>query len=144
MAITNILVPVDGSKFSINAFNAALDIAKKHDAKISILTCLEKENISAWCVNKEMHKKIIEDAKKFATSFIPKLEKTAKDADILLSVDVIETKSISKQIIDYATLKKIDLIVMGSHGRTGFDQLLLGSVSNSVVHSAKCPVLIIK
>ncbi|MDE1872723.1 MAG: universal stress protein [Thaumarchaeota archaeon] len=43
--IKNILVPVDGSKYSVKAFNAALDIAKKYGAKISILTCLE--NISA-------------------------------------------------------------------------------------------------
>jgi len=144
MVITNVLSPVDGSKFSINAFNAALDIAKKYNAKINVLTCLEKENISAWCVNKEMHSQIIEDGKKFATSFIPNLEKTAKDAGVSLTVVVVETKSISKQIIEYADSKKIDLIVMGSHGRTGFNQLLLGSVSNAVVHSSKCPVLIIK
>ncbi|MDE1770905.1 MAG: universal stress protein, partial [Thaumarchaeota archaeon] len=60
------------------------------------------------------------------------------------SVHVIETKSISKEINNFAASEKIDLIVMGSHGRTGFDQVLLGSVSNAVSHSAKCPVLIIK
>ena len=41
-------------------------------------------------------------------------------------------------------LVPVDLIVIGSLGRTGFDQLLLGSISNSVIHSAKCTVLIIK
>lgn len=144
MIIKNILVPVDGSKYSVKAFNAALDIAKKYGAKISVLTCLEKENISAWCINKKVHMQIIKDAEKFATGFLSKLEKTAKDAQVSLSVHVIETKSISKEINNFATSKKIDLIVMGSHGRTGFDQVLLGSVSNAVSHSAKCPVLIIK
>lgn len=144
MIIKNILVPVDGSKYSVKAFNAALDIAKKYGAKISVLTCLEKENISAWCINKKVHMQIIKDAEKFATGFLSKLEKTAKDADVSLSVHVIETKSISKQINNFATSKKIDLIVMGSHGRTGFNQFVLGSVSNAVSHSAKCPVLIIK
>ncbi|MGI0087054.1 MAG: universal stress protein [Nitrosotalea sp.] len=142
--IKNILVPVDGSKYSVKAFNFALEIAKKYDAKISVLACLEKENISAWCINKKAHLQIIKDAEKFAMDFISKLEKTAKDEDIPLSVHVIETKSISKQIINFATSKKIDLIVMGSHGRTGFNQFVLGSVSNAVCHSAKCPVLIVK
>lgn len=144
MIIKNILVPVDGSKYSVKAFNAALDIAKKYGAKISVLTCLEKENISAWCINKKVHMQIIKDAEKFAMGFLSKLEKTAKDADVSLSVHVIETKSISKQINNFATSEKIDLIVMGSHGRTGFNQFVLGSVSNAVSHSAKCPVLIIK
>ncbi len=144
MIIKNILVPVDGSQQSVKAFNAALDLAKKYGAKISLLTCFEKENISAWCINKEMHRKIIKDAEKFAMGFISKLEKRAKDESVSLSVHVIETKSVSKQIINFATSEKIDLIVMGSHGRTGFDQFVLGSVSNAVCHSAKCPVLIIK
>ncbi|MDE1877550.1 universal stress protein [Candidatus Nitrosotalea okcheonensis] len=142
--IKNILVPVDGSKYSVKAFNFALDIAKKYGAKISVLACLEKENISAWCINKNAHIQIIKDAEKFAMDFISELEKTAKDVNVPLSVHVIETKSISKQIINFATSKKIDLIVMGSHGRTGFNQFVLGSVSNAVCHSAKCPVLIIK
>lgn len=144
MAITNILVPFDGSSYSVKAFNAALDIAKKHSAKISILTCLEKENLGAWYIDKRINKKIVNDAKKFAMGFLLKLEKKGKDSGISTSVKIIETKSISKQIVNYAISKKINLIVIGSHGRTGFDKFLLGSVSNAVSQSAKCPVLIIK
>ena len=144
MAITNILVPFDGSAYSVKAFNAALDIAKKHDAKISVLTCLEKENLGAWYVDKRVNKQIIKDAKKFAIGFLSKLEKTAKSSGVLLSIQVLETKSISKQIVDFANSKKINLIVIGSHGQSGFNRFLLGSVSNAVSQSAKCPVLIIK
>jgi len=144
MPITNILVPFDGSSYSVKAFNTALDIAKKHGAKINVMTCLEKENLGVWYVDKRVNKKIINDARKFATIFLLKLEKKAKDAGILFSFQVPETKSISKHIVDFANSKKIDLIVIGSHGRTGFNQFLLGSVSNNVSQSAKCPVLIIK
>lgn len=144
MVITNILVPFDGSTYSVKAFNAALDIAQKHEAKINVLTCLEKDNLGAWYVDKRINRQIIKDAKKFAMSFLSKLEKTAKKYDVLLSVHVLETKSISKQIIAFANSKKINLIVIGSHGQTGFNRLLLGSVSNAVSQSAKCPVLIIK
>lgn len=144
MAITNILVPFDGSVYSVKAFNAALDIAKKHDAKINVLTCLEKENLGAWYVDKRVNKQIIRDAKKVAMVFLSKLEKTANSSGVSLSVHVLETKSISKQIVDFANSKKINLIVIGSHGQTGFNRFLLGSVSNAVSQSAKCPVLIIK
>ena len=144
MPITNILVPIDGSTYSVKAFNTALDIAKIHDAKINVLTCLEKENLGAWDIDKRINKKIISDAKKFAKSFLSKLEKTAKDSEVPLFVHVIEAKSISKQIVDFANSKKIDLIVIGSHGQTGFNRFLLGSVSNAVSQSAKCPVLIVK
>jgi len=144
MSITNILVPFDGSSYSIKAFNVALDIAKKHGAKINVMTCLEKANLGAWYINKSINKKIIQDARKFATGFLLKLEKKAKDVGVLFSFQVPETKSISKHIVTFANSKKIDLIVIGSHGRTGFNQFLLGSVSNDVSQSAKCPVLIIK
>lgn len=144
MPITNILVPFDGSPYSIKAFNVALDIAKKHGAKINVMTCLEKANLGAWYINKNFNKKIIKDARKFATGFLLKLEKKAKDAGVLFSFQIPETKSISTQIVTFANSKKIDLIVIGSHGRTGFSQFLLGSVSNNVSQSARCPVLIIK
>ena len=144
MAITNILVPFDGSSYSVKAFNAAVDIAKKQGAKINVLTCLEKENLGAWYIDKRVNKQIIKDAKKFAMGFLSNLEKTAKSAGVSISVHVLDTKSISKQIVDFANSKKINLIVIGSHGQTGFNRFFLGSVSNAVSQSAKCPVLIIK
>jgi nucleotide-binding universal stress UspA family protein len=68
--------------------------------------------------------------------FLSKLEKTAKNSDVLLSVPILETKSISKQILSFSDSKKINLIVIGSHGQTGFNRFLLGSVSNAVCQSA--------
>lgn len=144
MAITNILVPFDGSKYSVKAFNAAIDIAKKQNAKINVLTCLEKENLVAWYVDNRVNKQIVKDAKKFATDFLTKLKTKAEKAGISVFVNILETKSISKQIVNFANSKKINLIVIGSHGQSRFNQFLLGSVSNAVSQSAKCPVLIIK
>jgi nucleotide-binding universal stress UspA family protein len=144
MAITNILVPFDGSSFSVKAFNVAIDIAKKQDAKIKILTCLEKDNLGAWYKDKRINKQIIKDARKFALGFLTKLEKKAEKSEVTVTPYIQETKSISKQIVSFASSKKVDLIVIGSHGQTGFNQFLLGSTSNAVCQSAKCPVLIIK
>lgn len=144
MTMTNILVPFDGSSFSVKAFNTALDIAKKQNAKISVLTCLEKENLGAWYIDKRVNKQIIKDARKYAMEFLEKLERIAENAGVPLAINILETKSIAKKIVDFANSKKINLIVIGSHGHSGFNQFLLGSVSNAVSQSAKCPVLIIK
>ena len=144
MAITNILVPFDGSSFSVKAFNAAIDIAKKQNVKIFILTCLEKNNLGAWYKDKRVNRQIVNDAKKFALGFLTKLEKRAEKSGISVTAYIHETESIPKQIVSFANSKKIDLIVIGSHGQTGFNRLLLGSVSNGVSQYSKCPVLIIK
>jgi nucleotide-binding universal stress UspA family protein len=61
-----------------------------------------------------------------------------------VSINIQETKSIAKEIIDFSESRKINLIIMGSHGQTGFNRLVLGSVSNKISQLSKCPVLIIK
>ncbi len=144
MAFSKILVPFDGSSYSMKAFKAALGVAKKHKSKVFVLSCLEKDNLGAWYIDKRINKQIISDAKKYAKSFLIKLEKTASESQIPVSIKIQETKSIAKEIIDFAESKKINLIIMGSHGQTGFNLLVLGSVSNKVSQLSKCPVLIIK
>ena len=144
MAFSKILVPFDGSSFSQKAFKTALGVAKKHKSKIFLLSCLEKDNLGAWYIDKRINKQIMTDAKKFAKGVLLKLEKTAEDSQVPVSIHIKETKSIAKEIIDFAESKKINLIVMGSHGQTGFNRMILGSVSNKVSQLAKCPVLIMK
>ena len=144
MVFSKILVPFDGSSYSMKAFRAALGVAKKHKSKVFVLSCLEKDNLGAWYIDKRINKQIISDAKKYAKSFLIKLEKTAEESQIPISIKIQETKSIAKEIIDFAESKKINIIIMGSHGQTGFNRLALGSVSNKVSQLSKCPVLIMK
>ena len=74
------------------------------------------------------------------SSFIEMAEKLG------LSIDskIITSQSIVKSLVSFTQSNKIDLIVMGSHGRKGFDRMLLGSVVNGVSQKARCPVLIVK
>ncbi|MGD8300366.1 MAG: universal stress protein [Nitrosopumilaceae archaeon] len=144
MAFSKILVPFDGSSYSMRAFKAALKVAKKHKSKVFVLSCLEKDNLGAWYIDKRINKQIISDAKKFVKSFLIKLEKAGEESQIPVSINIQETKSIAKEIINFAESKKINLIIMGSHGQTGFNRLVLGSVSNKVSQLSKCPVLVMK
>jgi nucleotide-binding universal stress UspA family protein len=57
---------------------------------------------------------------------------------------IIAKESIVSEIIEFAELRSIDLIIMGTRGRTGFKKLLLGSVASGVVTYAHCPVLVIR
>ena len=144
MAFSKILVPFDASAYSMKAFRSALDIAKNQKSEIQVLTCLEKENLGAWYIDKRVNKKIIKDARDYAKEVLSKLEKMGKDLGIPVSISIKESKSITKEIIEFSNAKKINLIVIGSHGQTGFNRFILGSVSNKVSQLAKCPVLIVK
>ena len=144
MAFSNILVPFDGSVFSMSAFKAAVSIAKRKKSKIHILTCLEKDNLGAWYVDKRINKQIMKDAKNFAKESMVKLERIAEESDVSITIHIQETKSIAKEIVKFSDSKKINLVVIGSHGQTGFNKMILGSVSSKVSQLAKCPVLIIK
>jgi nucleotide-binding universal stress UspA family protein len=145
MLFTNILVPYDGSSNAIHAFKIALDMAKYYASKITLVTCLEIDFRAPWYgYDSSVGKIIMKKQKEAAKKHISKLELIAKKAKTSFNSEIVVTKSIVKTIVDFSKSHKIDLIVMGSHGRKGFDKLLLGSVANGVSQKVKCPVLIIK
>ena len=146
MLFKNILVPYDGSKYSIHAFKIALDMAEKYNSKITILACLLKPIYrGVWYYDSRYTKAILKKEEKVAKQNITKLvDDVKKKIDKSINVKIIPTVSITDKIVTFVKTNKIDLIVMGSHGRTGFDKLLLGSVANGVSQKAKCPILIIK
>lgn len=75
---------------------------------------------------------------------ITKLESESKNKKISLTAKIFVTDSIVKQILSFSKSQRIDLIVMGSHGKTGLDKLILGSVANGIVQKSKIPVLIVR
>jgi len=72
------------------------------------------------------------------------LESLAEKNNVSIKSQIISSKSVVNDIVNYAKSRKYDLIVIGSHGRTGFDKLLLGSIANGVSQKARCPVLIVQ
>jgi len=143
LVFKNILVPYDGTNFSNRAFRKALDIAKKDDSKITVFTVIEGE-YSAIRGFSKINPQIIKKQQNTAKKYIYKLEQTAKNLDVPISVKIKQGTSIIKEIISLAISKKSDLIVIGSHGRTGLNKLILGSVAYGVAHQAKCSVMVVK
>ena len=137
--IKNILVPLDGSKNSFKALTKAIYLAKKCDASITALYVLRVayDNPNLLYVPQTQNE-------------LKKVEKFLDAAKKQVSKNSIGFKKKTlfgheaKQIVDFAQKQKFDLIVMGARGHSRIKQMILGSISNMVVHSSKIPVLVVK
>ncbi len=77
-----------------------------------------------------------------AAAAAPALEQLVSQLDVAGAVMAVETgAAVADEIVRYAARQRIELIVMGTHGRTGFSRALLGSVAERVVRTAPCPVI---
>jgi len=142
MLFKNILVPYDGSSHSKHAFKAALDMAKKYNSKLSMVTVLDTS--SGYWGHSTIWDKAMGGAKNLVTKELESFKSAAKKVQVSFHSEIIESKSVTKTIVSYSKSKKIDLIVMGAQGITGWDKLILGSVTDSVAHRVRCPVLIVR
>ena len=140
----NILVPLDLSNQSTRAFKVALDVAKKYNSKVTLLTCIE---VGAWhhkYLDSRANSQLVKKQSKVIKKYFEKLESLADKNNVSVKSQILTSESAVKDIVNFAKSRKHDLVVIGSHGRTGFDKLLLGSVANGVSHKAKCPILIVR
>ncbi|MDH3204130.1 MAG: universal stress protein [Nitrosopumilus sp.] len=144
MLFENILVPFDLSNQSTRAFKVALDIAKKYNSKITLLTCLEGDAWHHKYYDARADFELIKKQRKVTKTHLEKLELLAEKNNVSIKSQILTSKSVVNDIVNFAKSRKYDFIVIGSHGRTGFDKLLLGSVANGVSQKAKCPILIVK
>ncbi len=82
--------------------------------------------------------------KNLVTKEFESFKSAARKAQVSFISEIIESHSIAKTIVSYSKSKKIDLIVLGAHGITGWNKLILGSVTDSVAPRVSCPVLILR
>ena len=144
MLFQNILVPVDLSNQSTKAFKVALDIAKKYDSKIIILTCIEKNTSDQFYFELAINPQLLKKQSKVVKKHFEKLESIAKKNNVSVKSKILASRSPTNTIVTFAKSKKQDLVIIGSHGRTGFNKWLLGSVANGVSQKINCPVFIVK
>ena len=140
----NILVPFDLSTQSTRAFKVALDIAKNYNSKVTLLTCLEGDAWQHKFYDSRADAELLKKQKKATEKYLEKLESLADKNKVTVKSQIIKSKSVVSDIVTFAKSRKHDLIVIGSHGRTGFDKVLLGSVANGVSQKTSCPVMIVK
>jgi nucleotide-binding universal stress UspA family protein len=148
---SKILVAIDGSEISMKAAVYAIDIVKKNKSQLIALTVLDistpRRISSSFITAPTYGLKELEEKRKEAQQWLDKFEKlAAKENNVKLKSEIIEDpiSRVGSAIVDYAERENVDLIVIGSRGRTGFKKMLLGSVASDVVTYAHCPVLVVK
>ena len=140
MMYKKILVPTDGSEFAKKAQKHALFLAKVSGAEIIAVSVTENNFVNGLPLDDEVYQlnQILNERSQENLDEFDKLN----EEDIKIN-HVIREGSPARVILDVAAEEQVDLIVMGSSGKSGFDRFIMGSVADKVVNSAKCAVLIV-
>jgi nucleotide-binding universal stress UspA family protein len=143
--IQRILCPIDFSDFSRHAFDRALALAQSHRARVTalnvvpialatpILPYVEPASLGPFEVPPAERARIIAAMRQFLA--------VDHTYDGVVSLEATEAPDVAQEILAQAGRLPADLIVMGTHGRSGFERLMLGSVTEKVLRKAHAPVL---
>jgi nucleotide-binding universal stress UspA family protein len=134
----NILVPVDGSAFSEKIARKGYELAKAVNGEIALLHVVDPE--LAMAPEGYAGEDLISQFKKEAEGNLYILRNKLGDENILL---ITEVGHPAKVILQVAREWKADMIVIGTHGRTGLSHLLMGSVAEHVIRHTNIPILVI-
>lgn len=134
-----ILMPTDGSNCSQTAIREGLEVAKEMGARVTFLYALENISSSLWISPESVPYgvELIEDLKRVGSEAL----KLAQAAGVEAETKLVEARPV-EAILSEA--KNHDLIVMGTHGRSGLDRFMLGSVTETVLHRSDKPVLVLR
>jgi nucleotide-binding universal stress UspA family protein len=139
--ISKILVAIDGSDASMDAADYAISISKEYNAELYALHVVRADvDLFGPHETSEFMTRMRDEGEKY----LNKVKLKANEKNIQIKTEIIASINISGGILDYAEENNIDLIVIGTRGRSGFKRLLLGSVASHVVTYAHCPVLVVK
>jgi nucleotide-binding universal stress UspA family protein len=145
ISLKRILVPLDGSDSSFQAANYAVKLAKMAKAEIIFMHAVVNPPYVEYKTAGLVIMHYIDEAKKHAEMWYSNTGDMASKEGVKFSAEtILDVASPADSIVNYAESKKVDLIVMGTHGRTGIKRFLLGSVASGVVAHAKCSVLVVR
>jgi nucleotide-binding universal stress UspA family protein len=143
----HILVAVDQTPLSRKAFNVAVTLARRPDARLTVLHVMHRfpyadAEISAYDA------KLVERWERATTAavhrLLNKLEDRAQRAGVKCETLAVTADRIAEAIVNVARRRRCGLIVMGSHGRKGIAKLLLGSEAHKVLTHSAMPVLVVR
>ncbi|MGI0074763.1 MAG: universal stress protein [Nitrosotalea sp.] len=136
---SNILVAVDGSESSKRAFEKSIFLSQKCGASLHMLhvVACELGGDSAAVFD------LLDEVKANAANMLESYKNEAAKNDVQIEV-MIQQGDPAQMIVELSKKNKYDLIIMGTRGKTAFQELLLGSVSLKVIHHASCPVMVVQ
>lgn len=144
---SRILVPVDGSPTSRLALDEAVKLASQGDATIVLLHVVEDlkhctgfESPQAFV--HDIHPRYLSDCQALLDTIKAELKDCCGHVDTVLVEPV--NQAVSEVIVTQAQLLRADLIILGTHGRKGFNRLMLGSDAERVARTAPVPVMLVR
>jgi nucleotide-binding universal stress UspA family protein len=151
--ISRILVAIDGSEESMRAAAHAVTMARIYDAELLTLTVI---NTQPWfysstpygLADNQTMEKVHEKDREEAQHWLNQIKANAEDIGIkIINTKILmvpTTSSTSAVIVNYAEQNNVDIIILGTRGRSGLKKILLGSTALGVLTYAHCPVMVVK
>lgn len=145
MSYQKILVAIDDSETSTHVLNEAKKLIKITHSQVLIVKVLALDPIIAdEYIKLGQTNELIKRAWNYLMASLEQAKQSFAEDHIDAEIKLLEGFSISDEIIKAAQEFNADLIVMGSHGRTGLSKLLLGSVAQKVLGESHIPVLVVR
>lgn len=141
----HILLATDGSAASVHAAELAVSLARSHNSKLTAVYVVDPyPYIGVGEINPMGFQAYMSAAQDQAAQAHAQVESLCKQGDtpVALQVRMVENVGAANGIVQSAETEGADLVVLGSHGRSGIARLMLGSVSTKVVAESKVPVLV--
>src|SRR5215469_10284132 len=144
MQLESIVCPIDCSEFSAAAYQYAVSLAEYYKARLVCLHVIElwKYPFADYAAYKADYAKfseaINEGGEQGLQEFVDKHARSKTRPDL-----AVQQGNAADCILSFVQSENLDVIVMGTHGRRGFDRLVLGSTTDRVLRKAGCPVLVV-
>ena len=139
---SKILVPVDGSDNSLRAIEYAFFLIKKADSSVTAMHVIEKPP-TVYVESQKLLNELLSNYRIESAKILDKCKQMAEKNGVKIETIIAEGDAASN-ITSYAAKENFDLIIIGSRGLGRFKEMVLGSVSNKVLHHTKSSVLIVK
>jgi nucleotide-binding universal stress UspA family protein len=139
-----VLLPIDGSKASLNAAKYVAKMAKNSRSPVTVTLVNVHDDVGLGHVKQFVAKSVVDNYLREVSEKELKAAQKVLDTASVKHNMAIKRGHISEEIIALANKDKVDLIVMGAKGRSGFVDVLMGSVAQRISSSAKQPVLLVK
>lgn len=142
-----ILIPIDGSEPAKKAARKGVELAAEHDASVHVMYVVEPIPLGGFSAGPEPasagHSEILEEQKSEAQDAIDTIVELCENEGLDV-VEAIEYGDPDEAIIEYVETQGVDGIAMGTHGRSGAERVVIGSVAEKVVRKSPVPVVTIR
>ncbi len=140
-----ILVPIDGSATSERALDEAIKFAQQQNSRIELVHVLE----DIWYFDNENYlnyAELVQTMRYSGEKILAQAQNKFLQAGVMVDIRLLEAQGerVANVIINEAKNSQADLIIIGTHGRSGFSRMLMGSIAEGVVRMAHIPILLIR